>query len=210
MFEAVLFDFDGVIVDSERYWSKNEHQAFSQMIPGWKDGDQKELMGLSYLDFPKFLSQKYGIELPFEAYERAADAIAKTVYAQCELVPGVLELLEKIDAAGIIAAVASSSKHDWINGGLDKFGIRPRFAHIVSSQDMGPGRGKPMPDIYVEAAKRCGADIRNCLVIEDSGHGVAAGVSSGAHCIALRAEHNTHQDLSRAHRIVDSLFQIDV
>lgn len=210
MYKAVLFDFDGVIVDSERYWGKSENQVFAKLIDGWKDGDHLQLMGLSYLDFPAFLHKKYGVNLTFEEYEKAADEIAAQVYAQCELIPGILNLLDRIDATGVPVAIASSSKHDWINLGLDKFGIRNRFDHIVSSQDMGPGKGKPQPDIYQEAARRCGFDANECIVIEDSANGLRAGHDAKAYCIALRTEDNKEQDLSLADIEVTSLGDIDV
>lgn len=202
---TVIFDMDGVLVDSEIHWKQIQSEFLRGLIPTWSEQDQIQLIGLSAHDVYKRLVDVYQIKLTVEQYFDYYKSISHEIYGvRSALLPGVKEVLNNL--ADYNLGLASSSPHAWINIVLDRFELRKYFKSIVSADDVG-GVGKPDPRVYKYALSQLGAE--NAVAVEDSEKGVQSAISAGLKCIAIRNGFNDHQDLSLAHQIVYSLLEIN-
>lgn len=209
MTKAIIFDFDGVVVDSEVYWDTETIHEYRKMIPAWSEKDDQRLKGRSVLDIHGMLVKEYGFTWSMEEYMRAIDAFADGIYAsRTQLMPGFRELHAMIRKAGLPIGLASSSMRRWIDLAAARLELSGAFDHIVVAKDV--GIGKPDPAVYLEAARRLGIAPAHCTAIEDSRNGVAAAKAAGMTCIGLRhADGAIADDLSQADVIVGSLEDID-
>lgn len=208
--KAFLFDFDGVIVDSERYWDTILDQRLGEIIPSWNPETLDRMMGLSAHGAHALLSREYGLKLSVDEYLAMIDETIRNMYlTKTELMPGFLDLLGRLEALPVPIGIASSSQGPWIHACLDRFGLTKRFASVATGDEV-PGRAKPLPDVYLLAAKRLNADPAECVAIEDSRNGIAAAKAAGMTCIGLRSDLNAHQDLSAADMVVTDMAAIDV
>jgi len=123
--------------------------------------------------------------------------------AQLAPLPGLLELLDALEAAGIPKAIASSSSRQALDAVVSRFEMHERFQFILAAEDI--VRGKPDPEIYLAAAERFGVQPAEILVLEDSQNGCRAGASAGAFVVAVPGPHSREHDFSMARLIVDSL-----
>lgn len=208
--KAVIFDFDGVIVDSERYWDQGCLAIYQTMLPQWTTEDDKQLKGRSVHDIYPWLVKEHGLTLTKDEYMGRLHEFVRTIYEeQTQMIDGILELLEALQARRIPLAIASSSQRNWIDMALARFDIGHYFRYIVVAQDV--GRGKPDPAVYIEAARRLDVPADECIAIEDSTNGLKSAKAADMFCIALQHLSDTHpQDLSAAHMIVTSLRDIGV
>ncbi len=207
--KAVIFDFDGVLVDSETYWKAGEIDLFKKLVPNWRDEDVQRMMGRTLTGIYELLVAEYGLAIPFDQFFREFSGLAKRVYAQCHVVPGVLPLLEALQAASIPFAIASSAKRAWIDAALRVHTLDRFFTTIVSLDDLQFGQGKPMPIPYLLAAKKLDMDPADCVAVEDAANGVTSAKAAGMKCVAYRWPGN-QQDLSEADRVVEDMNLVTV
>lgn len=180
-FELVIFDCDGVLVDSERLIVKVEAQICRER--GWnltEDDVIREFVGLSDTAMRAHLSELVGEELDedwdAEYTDRYRDALARDL----EAVACVADAIDAIERAGLATCVASSGSHEKMALTLGKTGLLDRFrGRIFSSTDPEVAAGKPAPDLFLHAAVRMGIDPGRCAVIEDSPFGLAAALAAG-------------------------------
>jgi HAD superfamily hydrolase (TIGR01509 family) len=176
--EAVVFDMDGVLVDSERLFrdammevsreqgSELPHAVFMRMVGGPRD--QNRLVILEH----------FGADFDFETWVTAANARALARMNEGLLLkPGALELLDHLEAAGLPMAVATSAGRGAVDRELGPTGLIPRFQAIVTRDDC--DRGKPHPDPFLAAAGRLGVAPESCLALEDSHNGVRSAAAAG-------------------------------
>jgi len=179
-FAAVLFDMDGVLVDSEPHW-----QAFwREEVFSGANGEPglEEVTGRNYRESIAELHGTYGLEGGPEPYVRAFDEASGRVYGEeVTLTPAVRGLFRALRERGLKVAIVSSSPTAWIEQVVERFGLEPDA--IVSAEDI-DGPGKPAPGIYEHAAERLGVEPADCLVVEDSEHGISA--ASAAGCTVVR------------------------
>ncbi|MET0275692.1 MAG: HAD family hydrolase, partial [Acidimicrobiia bacterium] len=180
-FELVIFDCDGVLVDSERLIVKVEAQLCREH--GWdltEDDVIREFVGLSDDAMRARLSELIGEALPPNWDDDYADRSRTALERDLEIVPGVAEAMDAIERAGIATCVASSGSGEKMALTLGKTGLLDRFAgRIFSATDPDVARGKPAPDLFLIAAARMGFDPANCAVIEDSPFGIEAALAAG-------------------------------
>ncbi|ELZ76885.1 putative haloacid dehalogenase-like hydrolase [Haloferax larsenii JCM 13917] len=199
---VVLFDMDGVLVDSEQYWHAFEDDwVFAEAIESG-DPAHEEITGMSFREIYDYLDAEYGTTVTkaefIEAYnENAVDLYGEKVV----LMDGAEELFSDLRAAGKQVAIVSSAPQDWISTVRERFDLDP--LDLVLSADDIDKPGKPEPHIYEAAAKELGVAPEDCVVVEDSVNGIEAAVRSGAYTIAYRGDQNAELDLSRADEIVD-------
>lgn len=206
-FRAVIFDMDGVIVNSEPH----HERAFQEVL---LDLGYPDLGGLTFADYVG--RSDHDLLVDFIARHKPAQSLAELLALKRERVMKVLvearpifeglpELVEKL-ARPYALAVASGSEHPVIQTVLSLRGLQPFFQVIVSASDV--KRGKPAPDIFLHTARLLGVAPRDCVVIEDSKPGVAAGLAAGMQVIAIT---NTHPaaDLRNATRIAHSYAEIE-
>lgn len=189
---------DGVIIDSEKYWKQAELTLFGEWLPQWTKKDQQKIIGMNVNDTYRVLANTYGLSITREEYLRRINGVALEVYRnQCNLIEGFMELIKKLKQTDLKIALASSSLKEWIDIALSRFKLKPFFSIMISAEDI-DGHSKPAPDIYLHTAKKLGVSPNECIVIEDSRHGVTSAKAAGMKVIGLRNGFNEAQDLSLA------------
>ncbi|HNR02769.1 MAG TPA: HAD family phosphatase [Anaerolineaceae bacterium] len=203
-FKAVLWDLDGVIVDSFdghfRAWSR----LFAELGEPFTLDDFRRTFGMNNRNIFKTLLAR---ELPEEEFWRLSQRkeayFREDIRGNARLLPGVADWLERFDRLGLKQAIASSAPQENIDAHLDELGIRAWFAAVASGEKL---RGKPDPAVFLLAAKLLGVEPSECLVIEDAVPGVAAAKSAGMRCLAVLTT-NPPEKLAQADMIVKDLAQ---
>jgi len=207
--DAVIFDMDGVIVDSEIHWKTTEGFFLQSLIPTWSVNDQDRIIGLGVLDLFALLTNTYHLQKTEEQFLAIYQEMANEIYGQkVSLMEGCAALLYALNSKNIPVALASSSPTSWINIMLDRFSLRDSFKVVVSADEL-VGQGKPSPAIYLLTATRLGVSSDRCIAIEDSKNGVLSAKNAGMFCIGFRNGFNEEQDLSRADIIIHNFAEFD-
>ena len=185
--DAVIFDLDGVLVDSEQIWDASRRALVAERGGTWVDGATRAMMGMSSLEWSQYMHETLGV--PLSPAEISADVVARVDASYQQHLPLLAHARETVLAlAGTWPlAVASSANRAIIDRFLDASGLRESFAASVSSEEV--ARGKPAPDVYLEAARRLDVDPRRCVAVEDSTAGIQAAVAAGIRTIAIPNEH---------------------
>lgn len=202
---AIIFDFDGVLINSEGLWAKAERQFFRRLFPKWSPADQEKLMGLNLEDTYALLRADYGLPLTEKEFSAEFESIAQVIYgSKAKPFPGVVRLVKELDGLRIPIGIASSSRLSWIMTALERLALAEHFTTVVSSEEV-PGAGKPKPDVYLLAARHLDLEPSACIAIEDSRNGILAAKNAGMRCIAFRSSSSEKQDIARADAVIDSL-----
>lgn len=180
---AVLFDMDGLLIDSERVWLEVESEVMAWLGGEWSPAHQERLVGGSLYLAVDYMLELTGADAPREEVgRRMLDGMVERLSACVPMMPGAKDLLAEIRAAGVTAALVSSSHRRLIEPVLDAVG-REHFALSVAGDEV--ARTKPDPEPYLTAAARLGADPARCVVLEDSPNGVAAAEAAGCVTVAV-------------------------
>jgi HAD superfamily hydrolase (TIGR01509 family) len=184
---AVIFDLDGVLVDSEQVWDAARKDVVAAHGGTWRDGAEREMLGMSSKEWPVYLVERLGVELTPEEVNRAVvDALLGEYERELPLLPGARAAVERA-ADRLPLGLASSSNREVIDLVLDRMGVAGRFAATVSSEEV--ARGKPAPDVYLEAARRLGVDPASAVAIEDSENGIRSAHAAGLRVLPIPNEH---------------------
>jgi HAD superfamily hydrolase (TIGR01509 family) len=205
---AVIFDLDGVLIDSEQVWDTAREQLTNELGGRWHAGAQRDMMGMSSLEWSRYMHEELGIDLPPEQISDEVVRRLQRLYRErLPLLPGAREAVERL-AARWPLAVASSSNRPLIELVLGLAGIADRFRVTVSSEEV--PRGKPAPDVYLEAARRLGVDAGDCAAIEDSEKGLLSARSAAMRVIAIPNREFPPGDeaLAAADVVLDSLAEL--
>ena len=176
--EAVIFDLDGVIVDSEIWWDEVRHAFARDHGRRWTHDDRHAVMGANSRQWSATMRERLALELPAEDIERAiVDGVVERYRREgAPSIDGAVDAVRRI-AARWPSALASSSHREVIDATLVATGLADAFRVIVSSDEV--SHGKPAPDVFLEAARRLGAAPTATLVVEDSLNGVKAARAAG-------------------------------
>jgi HAD superfamily hydrolase (TIGR01509 family) len=184
--EAVIFDLDGVLVDSEHVWDEIRERLARERGGRWHEQAQRDMMGMSSVEWSRYMHDVIGLpEAPEEIGAEVVTRLAARYRDDLPLIPGAPEAVERLAAVWPLA-VASSSNRPIIDLVLELSGLAGRFAATVSSEEV--PRGKPAPDVYLEAARRLSADPVRCAAVEDSTNGLLAARAAGLRVIAIPNE----------------------
>jgi HAD superfamily hydrolase (TIGR01509 family) len=208
--EAVVFDLDGVILDSEEIWDEAREQLARERGGRWSDRAQRDMMGMSSTEWSGYLHDVVGVADPPEEINR--EVVRRMLERYAERLP----LIDRADAAvRRLSArwplgLASSSNREIIEHALEMSGLAPLFRVTVSSEEV--ARGKPAPDVYLEAARRLGVDATRCAAIEDSGNGIRAARAADMRVVAIPNRRYPPDDdaLALADVTLESIRQLDV
>jgi HAD superfamily hydrolase (TIGR01509 family) len=185
--EAVVFDLDGVIVDSEQVWDDVREQLAKERGGRWHEGAQAAMMGMSSPEWSAYMHDEIGLE---ESPEEINDEVVHRMLARYReslpLFDGAVEAVRRL-ATAYTLAVASSSNRPLIEVVLERAGLAELFAVVVSSEEV--AAGKPAPDVYLETARRLGAEPVRCAAIEDSANGIRAAHAAGMRVFAIPNVH---------------------
>jgi cytidine deaminase len=197
--KAVIFDMDGVLIDSEPVMAKAAARAFNdEGIPA-KESDFEQFCGAGEIVYFGGVAKLYGGSFDKKIRDRAYETYFKIVKKEASVYPRVMETLEKLKEEGIPTAVASSADIEKVYANLDAVldGKRAEtyFAKVITGSDV--EKNKPDPEIFIKAAAKLGYDPKDCVVFEDSINGVKAAKASGSLCCALTTA-NTPEKLQEA------------
>jgi HAD superfamily hydrolase (TIGR01509 family) len=175
---AVIFDLDGVLVDSEVWWDEVRAEFAERHRRRWGPEDQAAVMGANSAAWARIMRERLGLGMDVARIEGeiVAAVVARYRDEGPPIIPGAVEAVGRI-AERWPVAVASSAHPDVIKAALDSIGLSETLPIVVSSDEV--ARGKPAPDVYLEAARRLAVDPRACLVVEDSYNGVLAAREAG-------------------------------
>jgi HAD superfamily hydrolase (TIGR01509 family) len=183
MIEAVVFDLDGVLVDSEPVWEQVRRQVVAEHGGQWLPDAQRRLMGMSTGEWARYLSQDLGVGLPPPAVAATVIERMQTRYREAvPLMPGAAEAVRRL-AARWPLGLASSSPPVLIGAVLDGAGLRECFTATLSTEQV--SRGKPAPDIYLAVTGLLGFPPEACAAVEDSTNGLRSAAAAGLEVIAV-------------------------
>jgi HAD superfamily hydrolase (TIGR01509 family) len=208
---ALLFDFDGLILDTETCTYETVAAIFAEHGEVLDLGWWHSILGTA--DRPHWvgvLAAQVGRRLDHEALVAQREERRLAILHELPVCAGVVDLLDAADACGVPAAVVSSSASDWVDGHLVRLGLRPRFAEVVTKDHVGGDhrRTKPAPDLYLTAAAVLAVEPSACVVLEDSPNGVAAGRAAGMAVVAVPGPMTAGLDFAAADLVVASLGEV--
>lgn len=205
--DAIVFDLDGVLIDSERTNVASARDTLASQGCQLRDEEIPLVVGRHPVDYLPQLMQRHG--LPPERL----DALMARQYSRYEtlsreeaLSPGAAETLESLESAGYRVALATSSDRPRVEERLVEHGLLRRFEFLLTREDV--ARRKPAPDIYLLALQKLALNPERVVVIEDSPHGIASAKAAGLRCIALRTAWVSDEARVRADAVVGTLVEI--
>jgi HAD superfamily hydrolase (TIGR01509 family) len=199
---------DGVLLDSEQLWDEVREDLARERGGLWHDQAQADMMGMSSPEWSRYMHDVVGLtESPEEINAEVVRRLLARYRESLPLMDGAVEAVERL-AARWPLGVASSSNREVIDAVLDAAGIADRFDATVSSEEV--ARGKPAPDVYLEAARRLGVDATRCAAVEDSRNGIRSAHAAGMRVIAIPNPHYPPSDdvLADADVVLHSLAEL--
>ncbi len=181
--DAVVFDLDGVVVDSEHVWDEVREALARERGGRWHERAQADMMGMSSTEWSRYMHDVIGLpETPEEINAEVVRRMEARYDQELPLIAGAVDAVERL-AGRFRLAVASSSNRPLIDAVLKASGLAPFFEATVSSEEV--PRGKPAPDVYLEAARRLGVEPLRCAAVEDSGNGIRSAHVAGMRVLAI-------------------------
>jgi HAD superfamily hydrolase (TIGR01509 family) len=209
--DAVVFDMDGVLVDTEHLWDEVREQLTTEWGGTYTPEAQEAMMGMSSTEWSRYLHETVGLrESPATINAEVVRRMLELYETELPVVQGAPEAVRRLKAAGLRLAVASSSNRELIDAVLRRLELAASFDATVSSEEV--ARGKPAPDVYREAACRLGVDPSRCAAVEDSASGIGAAHAAGLRVIAYPNRHYppSAEALALADVVLASLDELDV
>jgi len=209
--QTVIFDMDGVIVDTEPVHHFAYYQHFKELNIEVSDELYRSFTGNSTRNIFQKLKDKFNLLEDVEDLilrKRQLFNEAFDLKEDLYLIDGVAELIQDLHSNGIQLIVASSASHVTIHRVFNRFNLHRYFSHIVSGEDF--PKSKPHPAIFEYAASLSVAPIANCIVIEDSANGIEAAVAAGIFCVGYDSINSKDQDLSKANIIIHHFNELNL
>jgi HAD superfamily hydrolase (TIGR01509 family) len=210
MIQAVVFDLDGLLIDSEQVWDDVRREYVAEQGGRWHRDAQRDMMGMSAPEWSRYVRDELAVPVPPERIDAdVAGRVAASYRAHLPLLPGARAAVTRL-AARWPLGLASSSNREVIDLVLETGGLAPFFAATVSSEEV--GRGKPAPDVYLEAARQLAVEPGGCAAVEDSHNGILAAAAAGMRVIAIPNSvfPPGEEALRAAARVLDSLDALTV
>jgi HAD superfamily hydrolase (TIGR01509 family) len=183
MIEGVVFDLDGVIIDSEELWDEVREGLAREHGGRWSEQAQEDMMGMSSTEWSRYMHEVVGLpEPPEEINREVVHRMLDRYTEKLPLIDGAVDAVKRL-AARWPLGLASSSNRELIDHVLSLSGLEPYFKVTVSSEEV--ERGKPAPDVYLEAAQRLGVEPSRSAAIEDSANGIRSAHAAGMHVVAI-------------------------
>ncbi len=210
MTEAVVFDLDGVLLQSEEVWDAVRERYVREAGGRYDEEVQRAMMGMSAPEWSRYLHEEAGVRQDPEDINRAVvERMLEAYRSELPLLPGAVEAVRRT-AESFPLGLASSSNREIFEAVLDLAGIADCFGATVSSEEV--ARGKPAPDVYLEAARRLGVEPERCTAVEDSHAGIRSAKSAGMRVVAIpNASYPPDEEaLELADGVVGSLDELTV
>lgn len=201
-FSAVIFDMDGVLLDSEPLHYEAVRQILAEQGVEFPIEDYFRYLGTTLTSTWDDLCARYPITMPFEQFEARYNADVLVQYqAGAPLISGARELVAQLRDEDIPIAVASSSHREWVEAALTGAGLRQYFQQTTAGDEV--SMGKPSPEIYLKAAHKLGVDPTDCIAIEDAPAGVESAKAAGMSVVLVRSELTNDLDLASDWQVDD-------
>ena len=185
--DAVIFDLDGVLVDSEQLWNQAREEFTKESGGRWRPDATRAMMGMSSPEWSRYLHDELGV--PLDPDEISRDAVGRMEHLYCDrlpLMPGATDAVRTLSGRWPLG-LASSANREIIDLVLDLAGWTDAFRATVSSEEV--ACGKPAPDVYLEAASRVSVGPERCAAVEDSSNGLRSAAAAGTAVIAVPNPH---------------------
>jgi HAD superfamily hydrolase (TIGR01509 family) len=183
MMQAVIFDLDGVLIETEETWSRVRGAVVARHGGHWTEQDQRNVMGDNSRQWSAYIKRTWNVPLDEqEIFREVLDTMIASYEQQLEVLPGAAEAVARLRSRYPLA-VASSSPRELIEVALRVAGLRDAFRAVVSSDEV--AQGKPRPDVYLRAAELLGVPAQACAAVEDSTNGIRSAVAAGMATIAI-------------------------
>lgn len=211
MLKAVLFDMDGVIVDTEPLHRKAYFRMFAELGIEVDEAFYSTFTGRSTQSVCGSIIERYGLSLSWQEVASIKRTYFKNYFdtdPDFDLLPGVLALIKHYFENGIKLVLASSAHINTINWVFEKFDLEKYFVAKISGADL--KESKPNPEIFIKAAELADTQREHCMVIEDSTNGILAAHRAEIFCAGYRSEHSTGQDYSKANIVVDVFSDLEI
>jgi HAD superfamily hydrolase (TIGR01509 family) len=206
---AVVFDLDGVILDTEQLWNEVREGLARERNGRWSDRAQADMMGMSSTEWSRYMHDVVGLPEPPDEISR--EVVARMLERYADRLPLVADAVDAVRrmAERWPLGLASSSNRELIDKALEVSGLAPCFRATVSSEEV--ARGKPAPDVYLEAARRLDVDPETCAAIEDSASGIRSADAAGMTVVAIpnRAFPPPDDVLQLAEVVLESITQLE-
>ena len=212
MLKAVIFDMDGVLIDSEPFHLVVNERIFADLGINLSEDEYHGFIGTTHKDMWSTIKKRYNLpqSVPELVNMQVSGNIGYIKNEEIEpiKIKGITDLLSKIAGENIKIGIASSSPTEVIKLVINKLGISNYFAAIVGGEEI--KEGKPSPDIFLKAAKRLNSNPSDCIVIEDSKNGVLAAKAAGMKCVGFKNPNSGNQDLRKADLIIENYDSLDI
>lgn len=196
-YKAILFDMDGVLIESEWLMRASAIQALADYGVQAAHEDFLEFTGMGEDRFVGGVAEKHGLVYKTEMKELAYDYYGQRVMAEAHIPTGVKEMLQQLHSRGIILAVCSAADLRKVRYNIQAIGVEESlFTALVTGSDV--ARKKPFPDIYLEGARRVGIDPKDCLVVEDAVSGIQAAHAAGMDAVGIPSTFTPEQLTEKA------------
>ena len=197
-YKAILFDMDGVLIESEFLMRHSSIQALAEYGITAKHEDFVEFTGMGEDKFVGGVAEKYGHTYTFDMKERAYDYFGQQVKELAHVPEGVKEMLLALHEKGLVMAVCSAADLRKVRYNIQAIGVDESiFSALVTGSDV--ARKKPFPDIYLEGARRIGMEPKDCLVIEDAVSGIQAAHAAGMDAVGVPTTFSKEELMERVH-----------
>jgi HAD superfamily hydrolase (TIGR01509 family) len=206
--EAVVFDLDGLLLDSEQVWDEVRERLAKERGGRWHERAQADMMGMSSTEWTRYMNVELGVpDSPDEINRLVVERMMERYRERLPLVDGAVDAVRRIGERWPLG-LASSSNRELIDLALDLMGVADLFRVKVSSEEV--ERGKPAPDVYLEAARRLGVTPEDAVAVEDSGAGIRAAKAAGMRVIAIPNPHFPPPEdvLEKADLVLDTLAEL--
>jgi HAD superfamily hydrolase (TIGR01509 family) len=207
--DAVVLDMDGLLLDTEQLWDEVREDLARERGGRWSERAQSDMMGMSSPEWSRYMHEVVGLEEPpDEIADEVVRRMAERYREHLPLLPGAKEAVERL-AARWPLGLASSSNRRLIDLALELGGLAPLFSATVSSEEV--ERGKPAPDVYLEATRQLGVEPSRAAAVEDSRSGIRSAHAAGMRVIAIPNAHYPPdpETLGLADRVLSSLEELD-
>jgi HAD superfamily hydrolase (TIGR01509 family) len=204
---TVIFDMDGVLIDSEQVWDDVREALARERGGRWHERAQRDMMGMSSPEWSRYMHGRIGLpEPPDEINRIVVERMVERYAAGPPWLPGAIDAVRRV-AAQFVLGLASSSNRELIDLVLEAGGIAGCFRATASSEEV--AAGKPAPDVYLEVARRLGVDPRECVAVEDSHNGIRSAKAAGMRCVAIpNADFPPGEAVAEADTVVGSLAEL--